>query len=645
MIRKFLLFLSWLAVPIISFSQDTIRVFPLEKRVVVTDPSQGVKSHKGWGVFPKSEQPVRKINMYVHFACPDSMRCADWDYADHIVLERVGGVNGELKNWEIGSLITPYGGFFSKDWQFTWQTDVTEFALILRDSCEINYIHSGYEPNHDRGWLVTIEFEIITGKPIAQPISITQIYHDIYEYGNDENPIEEHLIPVTVKTDPRADFGRLRTIQTGHGMDQPDNCAEFCKRYREIWFNHELVQKRDLWKKCGDNPLSPQAGTWLFDRANWCPGDLVMIERLDLPLKKGTDNTIQFKMEPYSATVINHGAQRISAYLIQYEKPTSRYDVAVEDIMVPSTKTLYSRINPASMHPQIIIRNVGSEPLQKVKIIYGTVGQKMQEFLWRGNLGFDQLDTVILPGIIEATALENQFEVRLEKLNDKKDQYVLDNRMRSSFSAAPTHASPLIFYFQTNQEPEHNSWRLLDVSGKTVYEKKSNELKAQKVYTDTLYLADGSYNLIFEDSQGDGLEFWFNRKGGKGEARLLSVDNQLIKVFESDCGSGWQYQFSIGQQPDAIDPATKEISIYPTRTSEFTTLSYFANTPGDIHVRLLSDPGEELLEEHFYPALKQGYFRYDLTRFPYGRFFLTVSQGDQELVRRRVRFEMSSPKE
>ena len=23
---------------------------------------------------------------------------------------------------------------------------------------------------------------------------------------------------------------------------------------------------------CGENPIYPQGGTWIYDRANWCPG-------------------------------------------------------------------------------------------------------------------------------------------------------------------------------------------------------------------------------------------------------------------------------------------------------------------------------------------------------------------------------------
>ena len=620
------------------FSQDTIRVFAHKNQVVVTDPSKGVNSYKSWVKLPSSNVPIRKITMYVHFGCPDSMRCADWDYSDQIFLERVGGVNGNTKNWEIGRVITPYGGFFANNWHFTWEQDMTDFSLILRDSCEINYIHSGYESNTDRGWLLSIEFEIITGTPTANPISITEIYNNKFEYGNGQNPIEKQLLPVTFWGNPSTSFGHLRVIQTGHGMDVPDNCGEFCSKYREIIFNNQLIEKRQMWKKCGDNPLSPQAGTWVFDRANWCPGDLVDIENFDLKITPNDSNRIHFIMEPYTAEVINSGAQVISAYVIQYEQPTLSYDVTVDDIMVPSNKDIYAHFNPASSNPQIIIKNVGNEPLTSVTIQYGTKGFTMNTFVWKGFLKYNEKAIVTLPGEIEMNKGDNQFMVTLLKPNNKKDQYPKDNTFNSPFTSCPIHYSPVIFSLLTNNEPQHNAWKLIDQNGKILYERKLGSMLPQKTYFDSLYLSSGSYTLQFTDTMGDGLEFWFNTKGGRGEARLYNEENQLIKAFDPDCGSGWSYQFRIGPYPDQVDSTFKSMALYPARTSDKTTFSYFGNTKEDITVRLVSDPGNIVLEEHTYPMLKEGFFTYDLTRFPYGRFYLVVNTKDKEIYKRRIRF-------
>ncbi len=114
---------------------------------------------------------------------------------------------------------------------------------------------------------------------------------------------------------------------------------------------------------CGDNPLYPQAGTWIFDRANWCPGYLVQPEIFDLATTSGKEQIIRFIMEPYTATKQNQGKQVISAYLIQYQQLQHVLDISIEDIVAPSIKDIYLRKNPAAANPQIILKNNGKETI------------------------------------------------------------------------------------------------------------------------------------------------------------------------------------------------------------------------------------------------------------------------------------------
>jgi hypothetical protein len=174
-------------------ASDTLHVITHNKETIVTDPSKGFNQYKRWAVFPSSQTSIRKIVLHVKFACPDTMRCADWDYLDFISIKRIGGANGTNKDFEIARMLTPYGGAFNKDWKFNWELDITDFSLLLRDSVEIEYNHTGYENNKDRGWLVTLDFEIIKGKPIAEPISIQKVYGGAYKYGDSSASIETYL--------------------------------------------------------------------------------------------------------------------------------------------------------------------------------------------------------------------------------------------------------------------------------------------------------------------------------------------------------------------------------------------------------------------------------------------------------------------
>jgi len=621
----------------ISAYSDTIHVVTHNKETVVTDPFKGNKSYIRWGVFPSEKIPIRKIILHVKFACPDTMRCADWDYSDRISILRTGGVKGSLQNYEIGRMLTPYGGAFGKDWNFEWEVDVTDFSLLLRDSVEIEYNHSGFEPNEDRGWAITLDFEIIKGKPALEPISIQKIYDDNFAYGDSINTIDQKLGPVSFTANPKANFAKLRIIQTGHGMDNPDGCGEFCNKYREFWYDGKMIDSKPIWKKCGENPLYPQAGTWIFDRANWCPGYLMQPDWYDLDISNGSIHSINFNMQTYISA--NPSAiEVISAYLIQYKKPAELLDISIEDVMVPSSKSIYKRLNPSGANAQILVKNSGATEIKTITIEYGTNGFEKKKHVWSGNLASGKTVQINLPGNIDFKSGSNNFKVSISKPNGKKDGYVLDNTLTVPFTSTPIHDKELIFYLLTNNQPEQNSYSVKNSKGEIIQEQKLGSLKAKTEYRDTLKLTPGAYQLELTDIAGDGLEFWYNTEGGRGLARLMNNKGELLKSFESDCGSGWIYNFVVGPIPDEIKKDDYSIGLFPTRTTDKTTLDFFGNKANNVIVRLVSDPGGNTVEEHIYSDLKEGIFTYDLSRYPKGRFYLKVIINDTEVFNKRIRF-------
>lgn len=109
--------------------------------------------------------------MHVTLGCPDSLPCAHWDYLDHITVRRAGGQNAASLDYELGRMLTPYGSIFTPNWNWTWTVDITDFAMVLRDSVEIEYMHSGYE-TPTVGWALTLDFEIVKGPEIVHPVAI-----------------------------------------------------------------------------------------------------------------------------------------------------------------------------------------------------------------------------------------------------------------------------------------------------------------------------------------------------------------------------------------------------------------------------------------------------------------------------------------
>ena len=617
-------------------ASDTLHVITHNKETIITNPSKGFNEYKRWGIFPAAQTPVRKIILHVKFACPDTMRCADWDYLDFISIKKVGGVNGINKDFEIARMLTPYGGAFNKDWRFNWELDVTDFSLLLRDSVEIEYNHTGYENNKDRGWLVTLDFEIIKGKPVAEPISIEKIYSGAYKYGDSTASIETFLKPINFAREKEASFAKLKVSQTGHGDNAANGCGEFCSKKREIVFNGNLIDTRPIWKKCGDNPLYPQAGTWILDRANWCPGYLQIPDEYLLPLEE--KNIVDVNMEPYEVAK-SEAVENIVAYIIQYKKAATKNDVSITDIIVPTNKNTYLRKNSACSGAKIVVKNNGRNELKQLMIAYNTIGFGIKRYLWKGKLPFNQQTEIVLPGVIDAAKGKNTFIVTLSKPNGKIDEFADDNTMVSHFEKTPVHGKELVLVFKTNNQPQHNSYTVLNSNDNVVYSRIFDSTQKNKLFRDSFHLADGCYQLLIQDTAGDGLEFWFNNRGGRGYTRLQDAKGNLLKQFDSDFGSELTYNFVVSADEKQWSEMNTEpaIGLYPTRTTGKTIMDYFSGTPQDVTVQITTEEGAQLVEEHHYKNLKEGSFTYDLSYRPAQRYYLKVFIGGALKFNKRVR--------
>lgn len=89
--------------------------------------------------------------------------------------------------------------------------------------------------------------------------------------------------PIDVEMPADATRAELYAIITGHGMEQPNNCAEFCDHHhhfgvgdQEFVREHSVVGQQDGCVQELANGMTPnQWGTWWFGRGGWCPGQQV----------------------------------------------------------------------------------------------------------------------------------------------------------------------------------------------------------------------------------------------------------------------------------------------------------------------------------------------------------------------------------
>ncbi len=620
-----------------SIKSDTIQVTTHNRVLVVTNPSTGEKSYVNWGIFPGEKKDFRSISMTVTLACPDTMPCAHWDYLDHIMLRRQGSKNNKPLDYELGRMLTPYGSIFDRGWEWGWTVDVMDFAQVLRDSVEIEYIHSGYEPN-TVGWALTIRFDIITGNPAAEPVSITKMWEGSFRYGDPKENIEEKLSPISFKTDSKASFGRLRIQQTGHGMDEPKGCSEFCSRYREIKFDGKLIDRRDLWKKCSDNPLFPQGGTWIYSRGNWCPGDLQKADAIDVNLKRG-EHFFDIDMEPYAATGNIQANENIASYLIQYKSPSNKNDVAIAGVISPNADINLQRVNTVCAEPHIIIRNMGREILRSAIIFYGTEGYPMRKHTWHGSLRFNESVDVWMEGPLKFKPGSNIFIAKVTEPNGSKDGWPGDNEMKVKFNSPIVLPNQLIIQFRTNEHPTDNKLGLIDSFGGMIFIKEQKNLQKNTTYCDTLNLPAGCYELNLSDTAGNGLEFWAEPEQGYGFLRLLDMKGRLLYNFESDCGSGQHLAFNAS--PAYVSDTTitcYAFSVFPLKVKDKLVFDCIAPKPTNIVV-LIRGSENALLEKHEFLNLQNRLTNIDVSHLPSGRYFFEVQVNGERQFKKRFNKE------
>lgn len=615
-------------------SQDTIHVISHKKVLVKTNPSKGYDVFSKWCVFPKADVKYRKVILTVTLQCPDSLHCGEWDYVDHIYLRRQSGQNQESKDVEIARTISPYGYRFSADWKFSWDVDVTDFSTLFHDSVEIEFNHSGYESNLDRGWLVTLDFSVIKGNPAIQPIAVQKLWEGNFPYGDTVKSINEYLELMKFKVPEDANIARLRIVQTGHGMDHTENCAEFCAKTRKIYFDGKLKNEKKIWKTCGDNPLFPQAGTWIYDRAGWCPGSMVMPDIYDFKVKYGEEHDLKMEMQDYLNPTNSSANYAINAYLIFYKDLTLENDIVIDEIMSPSNAFFWNRINPICFNPKVKVTNKGKNTVNSIIFKHGMDGKANLEYTWKGILEPEKQVDITIRALLPLIEKPSSYTIEAISVNGKKDAYPSDNKLSSVYKSTPVYDTTLILYLRTNNDTMQTSYFLMNSNGDTLYSRKVKDLKINTSYTDTFRLKPGSYLLKITDAGGDGLDFWANPEGGYGYARLGNSKGKLIKAFNSDFGNDIIHQFRIQKNAvQSIEDGTPIVNIFPIRNSGTFKMDIFLNEAKDIEIEIIS-PESKIVFELKTKDFKSGMIPFDLTHLKDATYNIIIKAGDKTINRK-----------
>ncbi len=461
-------------------------------------------------------------------------------------------------NFELMSFVSPYGlyldlGMEGKMWQF----DVSDLAPILKGNKRLFVTGGSHQEDLD------IRFLFIEGTPTRDVVDVQQIWRSGTQRNYSDIMSNKYFEPRTVQTNPAASMFKVRAAITGHGQE-----GEFIARTHYININGGSNDFQwSVWKECAANPIYPQGGTWVYDRAGWCPGmatDMKEFEITDL-VSGG-----QFDIDYGVTSGSGDSRYIVNCQLVSYGNPNHSLDAEIVEIQRPSKRVEFSRVNPVCYHPTVVIRNTGSTPLTSLSIEYGVSGGTPVTYNWTGNLDFNEKETVELPLQDAGFWLGDDnhiFTATISNPNGGGDEYANNNSQNSKFEMPDMYSEPFIIFLRTNNYAYQNSYTVKDFNGNIIYTK--SNLSNSSTYRDTMDLAPGCYTLEMQDSGNDGLDFWANSSQGTGYLRLFRESNgSLIKNFENDFGKEFRYSFVIDNFTYIQDQGKSiKFNVYPNPTT------------------------------------------------------------------------------
>ncbi len=622
------------------------------------------KRYSEKALMPDGNTSYHKIIMYYRMGCATG-GCSDWDYTTRVsLLHPTGQLDSNVASidtistnplvidttwnvfevkepYELARVITPYGGSLPNDWEHDFVYDLTDYYQLLKDSVEIEVFYQGWSA----GFSATIDFAFIEGPRPREVYSIDNVYMGSGNYLTSAGFESTHLPPRNISIDPATQNLDLKVNFSGHGFVNSLNCAEFCEKDYYVNVGGQQVAQQAIWREdCGLNPIWPQAGTWLYDRANWCPGDKSLFRHHDLSsYLSGNTLDLDIDIEPYSYTVPPNqtpAGYNYSIQLIQYST-NHQNDVALDRIISPSAEDESARMNPVCGHAMVRIQNRGGQNLTSCIITYGIKGQATNTYNWTGDLKHMETEDVWLPFGSDPSewfpAGGNQyFEAYAGSPNGLADENGLNGFALTPFEAAPAYPGMMTFYLKTNSAASETHWTLKDVNDSIWYA--GDNLANNTVYNNSFDLAPGCYTLSIKDRDKDGLSF-FNNSDGNGIIRLIGAPGtNFFKNLQANFGTELREEFTVGYTigtGEKTELSELQFDIFPNPATDEIVINLPLEIESKVHLRATDLSGKTLISKVLIDS-SEGFPTLDVSNLTPGHYLIEIEAGGMKAVRQLV---------
>lgn len=472
------------------------------------------------------------------------------DLATEVIeIEELTFFNKTESRYEILSFITPYGNGLDlgpDGKQFT--IDVTDYLPIMKGERLLTV--EGRGNNQEE---LDITFRFIEGTPSRDILDIKQLWPVRpasaiwFGYGFDDIKADNVFERRELTLDPDASMYKIRSSVTGHGQNgEFTNQGHFIDidggAFREFQYN--------VWKECSENPMYPQGGTWIFDRAGWCPGMETDVHEFEMGdwVVPGQTITLDYGL---TTNTLSDADYRINNQLVTYGPYNFALDAEILTVMRPTDQYEFQRYNPACNTPLIMVKNSGGDQISSMEIEYGLENGNKLTYEWTGVINPEQEVEIELPIFSHSIWGENTeatFGVEIISVNNSLDENIDNNSYQTTYNPVHIFERNFRIALRTNSVGSDTRYQIRDSSGEVVISR--GGIAGNTEVNDIIDLPGGCYTLTLEDVSDDGLFFWFFSANGTGFFRLDEIGDDesfegVVWQPNPDFGGDLQFEFMV----------------------------------------------------------------------------------------------------
>ncbi|MCB9231443.1 MAG: S8 family peptidase [Bacteroidia bacterium] len=274
-------------------------------------------------------------------------------------------------------------------------------------------------------------------------------------------------------------------------------------------------------------------------------------------------------------------------YLSQTYTPlppsSPNWDLAIVKVLEPAEEFLCDTV----IYPQIVIENLGNNPLTNATITFSLNGGAVQAQSWSGNLTSNQRDTLTLPGIAVPNSGSNELFVRAIPGSGATEQDTINNRRYFRFWRQALYNYPFSEGFET-VDLNNGDWHIINEDAEITWDTLATGGIAGSTKSAYLNFADYLPKILQRDdllsaeiSIPDTGAITLTFKVAYQHRHNIFSDS--LQVWGStDCGLSWTGPLYYKGGADLSTHDTVTVKFIPSRPShwrtEYVDLSGFAGS-------------------------------------------------------------------